>query len=209
MPERYPGPAEACQNRAVFTADAQIETERLLLRPYREDDVDDLLDTRSRPEVMRYLYGEVGTRAEVVDLIAERAAMTRLAEEGDGLVLAAERRSDRRVIGDVSLAIRSLHHRQAEIGFVFNPDGQGRGYATEAATAVLAIAFGPCAMHRVYGRTDARNTGSAALMRRLGMRQESHLRESEIFKGEWGDELLFAILEDEWRALHDGARPEE
>jgi RimJ/RimL family protein N-acetyltransferase len=63
---------------------------------------------------------------------------------------------------------------------------------------VLKVAFGELGLHRVFGRTDVRNDASAALMRRLGMRQEAHLRESEIFKGEWGDELVFAILEGEW-----------
>jgi RimJ/RimL family protein N-acetyltransferase len=52
----------------------------------------------------------------------------------------------------------------------------------------------------VFGRTDPRNEASAALMRRLGMRQEAHLRENEIFKGAWGDELVFAVLEGEWKA---------
>ena len=61
------------------------------------------------------------------------------------------------------------------------------------------MAFGALDMHRVYGCTDGRNDASAALMRRLGMRQEAHFRENEIFKGEWGDELVFAILADEWR----------
>ena len=46
---------------------------------------------------------------------------------------------------------------------------------------------------------DARNTGSARVLERLGMRREAHLRENEIFKGVWGDELVYAILEREWR----------
>ena len=115
-------------------------------------------------------------------------------------MLAAERRDDGRVIGDVSLSLRSVFHRQGEIGFVFHPDVQGRGYGREAATAMLHVAFGEVGLHRVYGRTDARNEASAGLMRRLGMRQEAHLRDNEIFKGEWSDELVFAILEDEWKA---------
>ena len=64
---------------------------------------------------------------------------------------------------------------------------------------LLFLAFERLEAHRVFGRTDARNEASARLMRRLGMREEAHFREAEIFKGEWGDELVFAILEDEWR----------
>jgi RimJ/RimL family protein N-acetyltransferase len=184
----------------VYTVEAAIETERLLLRPFLAGDLDDLHAMRSLPEVVQYLYGEVLSRQDVEDVLAERALCTSVREEGDALVLAVERRADRRVIGDVTLWLRSAEHRQAEIGFVFHPDAQGQGYASEAAAALLAVAFGELGMHRVFGRTDARNEASAALMRRLGMRQEAHLRENEIFKGAWGDELVFAMLEGEWNA---------
>jgi RimJ/RimL family protein N-acetyltransferase len=186
--------------RAVFELQSAIVTERLLLRAYRLSDVDDLHDIQSRPEVMRYLYDEVRTREEVEELIQKRIALTRLQTDDDGLVLAAERQEDGRVIGDVSLTLRSAYHLQGEIGFVFHPDSQGRGYAREAAAAVLHVAFAELGLRRVYGRTDVRNEGSARLMRRLGMRQEAHLRENEIFKGEWSDELVFAILQREWLA---------
>ena len=135
---------------------------------------------RSLPEVVQYLYGEVLSRQEAADVLAERVALTSVREEGDCLVLAVERRADGRVIGDVALWLRSAEHRQAEIGFVFHPDAQGQGYAREAATALLAVAFGELGAHRVFGRTDARNEASAALMRRLGMRQEAHLRENDL-----------------------------
>jgi RimJ/RimL family protein N-acetyltransferase len=182
----------------VYTAVDSIVTERLLLRPFRPSDLDDLYAMRSLPEVVRFLYGDVRSRAECEELLAERMAQTRIEGEGDGIGLAVERREDGRVIGDMSLWVRSAEHRQGEIGFVFHPGAQGRGYAREAATAVLNVAFGELGLHRVFGRTDGRNDASAALMRRLGMRQEAHLRENEIFKGEWGDELVFAILEGEW-----------
>ncbi|PZS24951.1 MAG: GNAT family N-acetyltransferase [Pseudonocardiales bacterium] len=184
----------------MFTVRSALATDRLVLRPFRPEDVDDVLAMRSRPEVVRYLYGDVLTRREVVDSLAKRMALTSLRQDGDALALAVERREDRRVIGDITLRLHSAKHRQGEIGFVFHPAEQGKGYAREAATAVLDIAFGPVALHRVIGRTDARNVASAALLRRLGMTQEAHLRHSEIFKGDWGDELIFGLLEHEWRA---------
>jgi len=53
-------------------------------------------------------------------------------------------------------------------------------------------------LHRIIGRCDARNTASARLMGRLGMRREAHFRENEWFKDEWGDELIYAMLDGEW-----------
>jgi RimJ/RimL family protein N-acetyltransferase len=194
------GECDLCENPRVYTAEAAIETERLRLRPFRESDLDDLHAMRSLPEVVRYLYGEVRSREQCEEMLAERLTQTSVAAEGDGLSLAVERREDGRVIGDLSLWLRSAEHRQGEIGFVFHPDAQGQGYAREAATALLAVAFGELGLHRVFGRTDGRNDASAALMRRLGMRQEAHFRENEMFKGAWGDELVFAVLESEWGA---------
>ena len=60
----------------------------------------------------------------------------------------------------------------------------GRGFATEAAQAVLDVCFNTLGAHRVYAQLDARNEASARLCERLGMHQEALLRENEIFKGE-------------------------
>jgi len=182
----------------AFTLEAPIGTERLILRAFRPADLDDLHAIRSLPVVVRYLYGDVRSRAEVQEMLDERVQLTSLREEGDALVLAAERRADGRLIGDVTLWLRSVLHRQGEIGFVFHPDAQGLGFASEAASCMLEVAFGHVGLHRVFGRADGRNDASAGLMRRLGMQQEAHLRHNEIFKGEWSDEVVFAVLEHEW-----------
>jgi RimJ/RimL family protein N-acetyltransferase len=103
------------------------------------------------------------------------------------------------LVGDVVLFWTSAEHRSGEIGYVLNPEHQGRGYATEAAQALLALAFDGLGLHRVMARLDERNGASAAVLRRLGMRQEARLVENEWFKGEWTNELDFAILAREWR----------
>jgi RimJ/RimL family protein N-acetyltransferase len=65
---------------------------------------------------------------------------------------------------------------------------------------VLRIGFEEVGFHRIVGRCDARNTRSAVLMERLGMRREADFRQNEFNKGEWTDELLYAILDSEWSA---------
>ena len=65
---------------------------------------------------------------------------------------------------------------------------------------MLQLGFDGLGLHRIIGRLDARNAPSAAVLQRIGMRQEAHLRENESFKGEWTDELDFAILASEWRS---------
>jgi RimJ/RimL family protein N-acetyltransferase len=101
-------------------------------------------------------------------------------------------------VGEFVLFLRSVEHRGGEIGYIVHPDFQGRGLATEGARAMLQIGFETMGMHRIIARIDARNAGSARVLSRLGMRREALLLQNEWFKGEWGDEADYAMLESEW-----------
>lgn len=89
---------------------------------------------------------------------------------------------------------------------MFHPDHHGHGYAAEAGRVVLRLAFEDLKLHRVMGRTEARNIAAARVTQKLGMRQEAHLIENERVKDEWQSELVYAILDREWRAGADGLR---
>lgn len=140
------------------------------------------------------------------DVIAERLrgswSRRKIAAEGDALTLGVELRETGRVIGDVVLFLRSAEHRGGEAGWVSDPAHSGHGYATEAAHALLHLAFEELGLHRVTARVDSRNEASLRLAARLGMRREAHLISNEWFKGEWSDEIALALLEDEWAAQH-------
>ena len=123
------------------------------------------------------------------------------ARPNEPLSIAVTLREDGVLIGDCTLFWSSFEHRQGEIGFVFNPAFHGRGYGTEAARVLLELAFDGLRLHRVIGLLEARNRASAALLERLGMRREAHLIENEYARGEWQSELVYALLESEWRAL--------
>jgi len=178
--------------------DRVIRTERLVVRPFEPGDLAALHDMRSREDVVRFLYEPPSTLAEDRARLERRMRNVRFAITGDALGLAAVR--DGTLVGDYSLFLQSAEHRQGEIGFVVHPDHQGRGYATEAAAALLELAFDGFGLHRVIGRLEARNTPSARVLEKLGMRREAHLVENELVKGEWQSELVFAVLEAEWRA---------
>lgn len=175
-------------------------TERLLLRPFRDDDLDAFHAIQRRPDVVRYLYWEPRTRDESSEMLGRRKAQVAIDRQGDGLHLAAELRSTGELVGHFSLYYASEEHRLGEIGFVVHPDHHGQGYATEGARLMLGLGFEELRLHRIIGRCDARNVSSARLMERLGMRREAHLVENEFVKGEWTDELAYAILDREWLA---------
>ena len=175
-----------------------VETERLVLRPFTEDDFDAMLRMHADAEVARWLYNEPRTPDNTRELLARKIAGSELRAEDEWLSAAVVRREDGGFVGDVSLHWVSEEHKTGEIGFMFDPAEQGKGYATEAARAFLRVAFEEFGFHRVIGRTEPRNTASARVLEKLGMRQEAHLVENEYVKGEWQSELVYAMLDREW-----------
>jgi RimJ/RimL family protein N-acetyltransferase len=179
--------------------DWPLETERLMLRPFEEGDLDAFYAMQSDVESARWLYNEPRTLDQTRELLERKIASDQFFGEHDWLCAAVIARETGQLVGDMSLQWASTEHKTGEIGFIFHPDHQGRGYATEAARAFLALAFSRLDLHRVIGRTEARNTASARVLEKLGMRREAHFLENEWVKGEWQSELVYAMLEHEWR----------
>ncbi|HET9138444.1 GNAT family N-acetyltransferase [Actinophytocola sp.] len=182
----------------MFRPAYPITTARLLLRPFRAGDLDALHAIQSRPDVTRYLLWGTRTRDEVAEALRARLAMDALEKQGDILVLAVTLRESGVLIGDVNLAWHSEEHRSGEFGFVFHPDHHGHGYAGEAAVEMLRLGFEGLGLHRIVGRADGRNVASARLMEKLGLRREAYFVQNEFLKGEWTDEVVYAMLAREW-----------
>lgn len=183
----------------MFMPDYPIETERLRLRPFTRGDVDDVFAYRSREDICAYLFDEPMSRETCAEAVQARVGQVAFTAEGDKIVLAVMVEGSDRIIGEVSLIWRNDEFRQGELGYIFHPDAHGHGYATEAGRALLRFGFDTAGLHRIYARCDARNRASAKVMERLGMRQEAHFREHAMVKGQWDEELIYALIEDEWR----------
>ena len=179
--------------------DWPLETERLVLRPFEDGDLNALYRMQSDAEVARWLYNDPRTLEETRAQLSRKIAGAQLTAEDDWLSAVVVERETGDVVGDMALHWVSEQHKTGEIGFILDPAYQGRGYATEAARAFLTFGFESMGFHRVIGRTEARNTASARVLEKLGMRLEAHLVENEWVKGEWQSELVYAMLEREWR----------
>jgi len=176
----------------------ELVSDRLVLRRFAQRDLAAFVAYRSRPEVARFQsweapYPLADGEAMIAALLGEHPDTP-----GQWFQYAVSLRSTRELIGDCAARTDADDPRQAEIGFTLAPEHQGMGYATEAARTLLGYLFGERAKHRVSASCDARNTASARVLERLGMRLEGHLRESTWAKGEWTDDLLFAVLDREW-----------
>jgi len=168
----------------------EIYTERLLLRTVRPGDAAAYYGCRSLPAVRRY-QGCPKSLAQAKRRLAACAALSPNTPRTWYQFAVIERASGA-FAGDI--AVHFTDGRQAELGYTLAPGFQGRGYATEAAKAVLAWLFDTLGLHRVSCSADPRNKPSLKVMRRLGMRKEAHFKKSFWTGKEWADDIVYAVL---------------
>jgi RimJ/RimL family protein N-acetyltransferase len=179
----------------TFTA---LATQRLVLRRFRPDDLATFVAYRSDPAVARYQsWNAPYPTAAAERFLAELAALDP-DTPGEWFQFAVALRDTDLLIGDCGAHTRADDPRQAEIGYSFATTAQGHGYATEAVRRLLAYLFDERGLHRVSADCDDRNTRSAALLERVGMRREGHLIRSTWAKGEWCNSFLYGMLREEW-----------
>lgn len=175
-----------------------LETPRLRLRPFAFADA---------AEVKR-LAGDAAiadTTLQVPHPYPEGLAEAWILDQGDALArgetatFALTRRDDGALVGAMGLAL-ALDHQRAELGYWVGVPFWNRGYATEAAEAVLGHGFGAYGLHRVAATHLTRNGASCRVMEKLGMRVEGISREHVLKNGRFEDLERHAILADEWHA---------
>ena len=176
-------------------ARTEIVTSRLLLRPATAADLSDLHRLEQDPEVMRYLNGGRPTPLEPDADASAGFLMPRGPD--DGLWVVVEPRSGR-FLGWVSLRAQG---DAGDLGYRFRREAWGHGYATEAASAVLADGFERLTLARVTAKTMAVNLASRRVMERLGMRHERtfYADYPEPLPGSDHGDVEYAITRGAWR----------
>ena len=174
-----------------------LQTERLILRDFREEDWRDVHEYGSDPEVVNYLpWGpntEEQSKAFISRVLTQQKTLPRFTFD-----FAMVNKMTNRVMGSCSIIIQDAANRKAMIGYVLNRRYWNQGYVTEAAREVVSYGFDELRLHRIYAACDPANTGSYRIMEKIGMQREGYLREHKLFKGLWRDFLLYSILEKEW-----------
>ena len=178
----------------------RLTTQRLALRRFRPEDLDAFAAYRSDPQVARYQSWEAPYPASHARECLRELDASHPDTPGEWFQFAVALRDTDRLVGDCAAHVDADDPRQAEIGFTFAAQHQGHGYATEAVRRLLHYLLAERAKHRVIASCDDRNTRSAAVLERAGMRREGHLLESTWAKGEWTNDLLYAVLGREWPA---------
>lgn len=157
-------------------------TERLILRRYREDDVQDLFEYLSDREVVKYEPYQPMTLKEVKENLEWRI--------GTEEMVAVELKKSHKMIGNVYLGKRDFE--ALELGYVFHRKYWGSGYAAESCKALIQRAFSN-GVHRIYAECDPDNERSWKLLEALGFQREAHFRKNVYF---WKDEAGKPIWKD-------------
>ncbi|MEK6676398.1 MAG: GNAT family N-acetyltransferase [Planctomycetota bacterium] len=196
-----------------------FETSRLLLRELCVEDAEALQEIVSDPRVTRYLPFDPQTleqtRKYIAGAVRDQKTEPRVAFDFAIVVRSEHDRPDEsshgggvdvgsmtrptRLIGRCGLGVNRPEHREAMMWYLLHPSHWGKGYAFEAASALLGFGFTTLDLHRVFADCDPRNTASCRVAERLGMVMEGRLRENYYLKGEWCSAAMYGILEGEWR----------
>ena len=167
----------------------RIETERLILRRYKEEDLQDLYEYLSNPKVVEHEPYEAMTMEEVKGNLEWRISTDEM--------IAVELKETGKMIGNVYLGKRDFE--SLEIGYVFNEDYWNKGYAKESCKKVIEAAF-QNGVHRIYAECDPMNENSWKLLENLGFEREAHFKKNVYFwKDEqnqpiWKDTYVYAVL---------------
>jgi RimJ/RimL family protein N-acetyltransferase len=175
-----------------------LYTERLIIRPFLESDYKDLHEYLSLEETYRYEPGKPITLEEAKRITAERAA-------GTDFWAVTLKENNNKLIGHISfIQMEPKVFLAWEIGYIFNPAFQNKGYATEASRALIGHAFGELGAHRVVGFCAIENAASWKVLEKCGMRREGIHRKNAFFRKDkdgrpiWLDSYEYAILAEEY-----------
>lgn len=171
------------------------ETDRIKLRAMQTKDADEVYEYRNQPDVMLFQGWTPESPTEVSDYA--KGMMTRKeAEPGHWYQVVLE--FHEQVVGDVAFCIETEFKQQAELGIAINTNFQKLGLAQEAIKGLVSYLFTKHQLHRIHVSIDPENLASRTLFERCGFRFEGHLKKAVWFNEQWCDDIIMAILNEEW-----------
>jgi ribosomal-protein-alanine N-acetyltransferase len=166
-----------------------IKTERLIIRNFENTDWQAVHEYTSDINAMRYIPEGVFTEE-----IAKDFVMKNMDDNAKNFPVVLADESN--LIGHIVFHKYFGEHTY-EIGWVFNPKFHNKGFASEAALAVLKFGFEKMRLHRIIATCQPENTPSYRVMEKIGMRREGCFKKCIPHGNEWWDEYYYAILREE------------
>lgn len=176
----------------------QLETARLILREFTDEDWRSVLAYQNDPRYLQYYEWTERKPHEAQEFI-QRFVAQQKEQPRYKFQLAVTLKSNQQLIGNCGIRMAYANAREADIGYELAPEHWGQGYATEAVRAMIEFGFTQLHVQRISAWCIADNVASARVLQKLGMQPEGRLREKEYFKGRAWDVLTFGILASEWQ----------
>ncbi|MGG0539308.1 GNAT family N-acetyltransferase [Priestia aryabhattai] len=168
-----------------------IETNRLLIRKFYYEDWQDVYAYTSDADVMKYIPEGVFSKDDAKKFVNEN--MKENVKNFPVLL-----KNEKILIGHI-VFFNYFEDHTYEIGWVFNSLYHQKGYASEAAKAIVDYAFNTMNLHRIIATCQPENTSSYRVMEKIGMRREGYFKKCIPTEKEWWDEYYYAILKEEWK----------
>ncbi len=175
-----------------------LKSKRIILRPLLMKDTRDIFSYRSQADIYQFQSWQPKTIVDVENFI-ESQIVGEPNLPNTWFQLAICKFDPDELIGDCGLHFFEKESSQVEIGITLKQEEQGLGYATEALKLVFNFVFRDLKKHRIFGSVDPNNRASIRLMERMRMRKEAHFIESIWFNNRRSDDILYAILDREWK----------
>ncbi|NRA44840.1 MAG: GNAT family N-acetyltransferase [Oligoflexales bacterium] len=180
-----------------------IQTSRLKIRKFSDEDLPELLAYRNNPELSKYSSWELPfTPTHGITLINQNLYM-HPDSPGKTVSLGIELRESGELIGELSLKTDPIDTSQVEFSITVIHRHQNQGLASEATKSIFNYLFHRRGKNKVKTLSDARNLKLIAFFKKIGMQQEAFFRENLFNRDRWCDQCLLAILKRDW--LHPQA----
>jgi len=177
-----------------------LETKRLIIRPIKLDDKNEVFSYRSDRETNKYQGWIPTTLSDVESFIGNISKQ--INEPGTWFQFIIIEKETQKIVGDLGIHFIDRENKQAEIGCTLNKKFQNKGYATESVKRVIDYLFKELNKHRIITSIDPENKNSIRLVERIGFRKEAHFVESLFINEKWVDDLIYAMIEKDWENIN-------
>ncbi len=177
----------------------KIETERLILRKITADDVNDIFEYASVPEVTTFVLWETHkSKQDSLDFI--KVALEQF-ENNLSIIWGIKIKSEKKLIGSIDLRDWNTIHKCGEVGYVISKKYWNKGYVSEAMKVVIKFGFKELHLNRIEAHCEEENIGSWKVMEKCGMKYEGTLREKVFIKERFRSMKMYSILKKEWKEI--------
>jgi RimJ/RimL family protein N-acetyltransferase len=174
-----------------------LKTDKLILREFKEADLDDYRLIRRNPDFQQY-YSEEDSKIEKSDYLLHLFISQAYEKPRTCYQLAIENEAGN-LMGSCGIRIVSIEDKKGSFGCELAKEYWNQGFSLIASRTMIDFAFKMLGLHRIYAETISENKAAVALAKKLGMRIEGEFRENRFFRGKWWNTLLLGILSSEWR----------